>query len=132
MSPVRPRPRTSALRMTRTGLGGGGRLVERRVLLAAPQLHFPGEHRRRDGEDAHDRESADDREQRLDDAEETGTGVAVAHVLSLFFRPAALRPWGPCPIGGPSPRVRNLSTVSRTSPRRSPRSRSAVAMSRLS
>src|SRR5207245_10508644 len=107
-------------------LGGGGRLVERCVLLAAPQLHFPGEHRRRDGEDAHDRESADDREQCLDDAEETGTGVAVAHVLSLFFRPAALRPWGPCPIAGPSPRVRHLSTVSLTSPTRSPRRRPAL------
>src|SRR5437764_13707460 len=108
MSPVRPRPRTSALRMTRTGLGGGGRLVERCVLLAAPQLHFPGEHRRRDGDDAHNSESADDREQSLDDTEEAWTGVAVVHVLPLF-RPVVLRPG-----------VRNFPTVSRTSSRRSP------------
>src|SRR5207245_9520246 len=33
------------------GLGGGGRRVERCVLLAAPQLPFPGRHRCRDRHD---------------------------------------------------------------------------------
>ena len=75
---------------------------------------------RRDGDDAHHSESADDREQCLDDAEEAGAGVAVVHVLPLL-RLVVLRS-----------RVRNFSTVSRTSPIRSPRRRSAVAMSRLS
>src|SRR5437773_3231383 len=83
-SPGRPSPATSRFRMTRmsplvAGLSG---LRERAVLLALSELHLPCEDRRGDGDDAHDGQRADDREQRLDDVEYTAARLPVAHAPS--------------------------------------------------
>src|SRR6266540_2678613 len=60
------------------GLSG---LRQRAVLLALSELHLPCEDRCGDGDDAHDGQRADDREQRLNDTEYAAR-VPVAHELS--------------------------------------------------
>src|SRR5947208_15026704 len=80
--------------MTRTALslrgGRRGGLRRRAVLLALAKLHLPREDRCGDGDDSHDRECADDREESLDGAEEPAAGVAVAH-FSHSSPPASRR-----------------------------------------
>src|SRR5581483_1732212 len=85
------------------------------ALLALAELHLPREDRCRDGDDTHDRERADDREQRLDRAEETAARIAIAHSSP------------PC-----SRFARSRSSVARSSLARPARSEPAASMSFVS
>src|SRR5438270_9215857 len=92
MSPGRPRPPTSRFRITRiAGLGVRlrRRLGQLPVLFALAELHLPREDRRRDRDDAHERQRADHREERLDRAEDAAARVALPHCsppCSRLFR----------------------------------------------
>src|SRR5207248_1214416 len=60
----------------------GRRLRQGVLLLGLAELHLPREHGGRDGEDAHHGQRADDREDRLDDAEESAVAASVSSSLS--------------------------------------------------